>query len=164
MVFPMTPATFAMPMLLDSAMMSESIMVSTGCGCESWIVYWSTCIDAGTWNRWVSDTAPDSSAAAAVMILFTDPGSNASVTVRLRHRSGSVSANRLGSNDGKLAMARMSPVLGSITITVPAFAPLSRTALAKACCVWNWMSRSIVVRRLTPSTGSVSALMPCAMG
>ena len=38
------------------------------------------------------ETLPDSIAAAAVTILFTEPGSNASVTARFRQRSGFVSA------------------------------------------------------------------------
>ena len=91
-VLPTRPPTLAMPMLLDSATMSASVMVSTGCGCESWIVYWSTCIESGTWNRWVIDTAPDSIAAAAVITLLTEPGSNASVTAGFRSRAGSCAA------------------------------------------------------------------------
>ena len=88
-VLPTRPPTFAIPMLLDSATMSASIMVSTGCSCESWIVYSSTSIESGTWKRCVIDTAPDSMAAAAVITLLTDPGSNASVTATFRSRPGS---------------------------------------------------------------------------
>ena len=71
-------------MLLDSVMMSPIVIDSTGCTWESRIVNGPTCIDAGTRNRSSSETAPVSSAAAAVMILFTDPGSKESVTARLR--------------------------------------------------------------------------------
>ena len=87
-------------MLLDSAMMSPIVMVSTGCTCESWIVNGPTCIEAGTRKRSSSPTAPVSSAAAAVMILFTEPGSKASVSARLRYSSGSTSPKWLGSNQG----------------------------------------------------------------
>ncbi len=70
-------------------MMSPSVIVSTGCTWESWISNCPTCRWAGTWNRWVTLTDPVSKAAAAVMILFTEPGSNVSVNARLRHGPGS---------------------------------------------------------------------------
>ena len=38
------------------------------------------------------DTVPDSIAAAAVMTLLTEPGSNASVTAGFRSRAGSFAA------------------------------------------------------------------------
>ncbi len=87
-------------MLLDSAMMSASVMGVTGCGWESWIVKPSISRVAGTAKTSSSATAPVSSAAAAVMTLFTEPGSHRSVTGRFRYVAGSKSDSRFGSNHG----------------------------------------------------------------
>ena len=59
-----------------------------------------TCIDDGTRNRWSRPTEPVSSAAAAVMILLTDPGSKESVTARLRIASCEAPEKSFGSNHG----------------------------------------------------------------
>src|SRR4029453_4547528 len=48
-------------------------------------------------------------------------------------------------------MARISPVRGSITMTVPPRAPCSLTACSSAACAWNWRSRSIVVTTEAPA-------------
>ena len=55
----------------------------------------------GTWKRWSSPTEPVSRAAAAVMILLTDPGSKESVTARLRIASCEARREKsFGSNQG----------------------------------------------------------------
>src|SRR5918999_1715995 len=59
-------------------------------------------------------------AAAAVIVLLVEPGSNMSAMARFLRASGLLLAIRLGSKVGMLAMARTSPVRGLITTTEPA--------------------------------------------
>ena len=58
----------------------------------------------------------------------------------------------------------MSPVRTSITMTVPDLARFASAASCNATCARNCISRSSVVRRLTPSTGSFTTSMPWAIG
>ena len=53
----------------------------------------------------VGVTEPVSSAAAAVIVLLTDPGSQVSVTARFTNRLGSEDAKAFGSNHGYVAIA-----------------------------------------------------------
>ena len=101
----MRSATIEIPTLLEWAMMSPRVMGSVACSSASWIVYPSMSRVAGTTNRSVGDTAPDSSAAPAVIVLFTEPGSHVSVTARFTSRLGFASANALGSKLGLFAIA-----------------------------------------------------------
>ena len=71
----------------------------------------------------------DAKAAATVNGLMVEPGSNKSVTARLRWASCLLPLTAFGLNDGTLAMARTSPVRISNTTAVPLMAPLSSTAL-----------------------------------
>ena len=87
-------------MLLDCATMSPSVIAWTGCECESFTVYPPTCIHHGTWKTSRTPTDPLSSAAAAVTTLFTDPGSNMSVTARFRTASRFACSKSFGSNHG----------------------------------------------------------------
>ena len=48
----------------------------------------------------MGETRPVSRAAAAVIVLFTDPGSHVSVTARFAYRSLSKDQKRFGSNQG----------------------------------------------------------------
>ena len=73
-------------------------------------------------------TTPSSSAAAAMMILKVEPGSNGSDTARLRISSFFASANVLGLNVGRIATARTSPVFGSITTAMAALLLVRRYA------------------------------------
>ena len=63
-------------------MMSPSVIVSVPCGSASWIVYPSIERVPATWNVSVGRTTPEDSAAAAVIVLLTEPGSKVSVTAR----------------------------------------------------------------------------------
>ena len=58
-----------------------------------------------TWN--VSDgwTAPEDNAAAAVIVLFTEPGSHVSVTARFTSVLGFAALKAFGSNVGYVAIA-----------------------------------------------------------
>ena len=102
----MRSATIEIPTLLEWAMMSPSVMRSVACSSASWIVYPSMSRVAGTMNRSIGDTAPDSSAAPAVIVLFTEPG-----FPRVGHRPVApatpefASAKALGSKLGLFAMA-----------------------------------------------------------
>ena len=81
-------------------------------------------------------TAPESSAAASVMILKIEPGSNVSVTERLRDMAISeVTSLRSGlfrSNVGLVPVARMRPVDGSMTMPVTVLALLTDMHSARA--------------------------------
>ena len=102
---PVRSATIEIPTLLEWAMMSPSVMRSVACSSASWIVYPSMSRVAGTVNRSIGDTAPDSSAAPAVIVLLTDPGSHVSVTARLTRTPGFASAKAFGSKLGLFAIA-----------------------------------------------------------
>ena len=61
------------------------------------------------------------------MALNVEPGSKGSVTARLRQASDdATSRNVLGLNVGRTAIARMSPVRGSSTTAIAAFAWVRR--------------------------------------
>ena len=63
------------PTLLDSAMMSVSVIAWVGCECESWNQRSETRYRSGTDRRSSRPMTSSSNAAAAVMTLLTDPGS-----------------------------------------------------------------------------------------
>src|SRR5439155_10422352 len=73
-------------------------------------------------------TFPASSAAAIVNGLRVEPGSKMSVNARLRIRSRATRLRLLGLNDGRLASARISPLLASRMTRPPAFALFASTA------------------------------------
>ena len=58
------------------------------------------------------------------MALKVDPGSNGSVTARFRHCSAVARWYVFGLNVGRIAIARISPVRGSMTSTIPPLAPV----------------------------------------
>ncbi len=63
---------------------------------------------------------------------MVEPGSNTSVTARLRHCEGLKFRKLLGLNDGQLAIANTPMVFGSITTTAPDRALFSFTPRASA--------------------------------
>src|SRR5262245_15615020 len=122
------------PMLLDTERMSAGIIVSVAWVSASWIVASYTRSWSGAVNRVRGLMVPAWSAADTVMTLLTEPGSYTSVTDRLRRSFGFASAKLFGSNHGYVAIARISPVRGFITMTVPPDAWFRRTASASDCC------------------------------
>ena len=100
-------------------------------------------------------------AAAAVMTLLTEPGSNASVTARLRSRPGRsrTARSRSGRTRGR-SPSRRCRRSGSITMTVPPLAWFASTASSSAVCTWYWISRSIVVYEVGAGRSAPSALDP----
>jgi len=80
-------------MLLDSAMMSPSVIRMSGCGSASWIVKnWSTRISHGTSIARSSGITACWTAADAVITLLVEPGSYPSVNARARTAPGFASA------------------------------------------------------------------------
>src|SRR5229473_2950877 len=63
-----------------------------------------------------------SKAAASVMTLNVDPGSYSALTARFMRDSAGASLATLGLKRGQLAIAKISPLFGFITITLPASA------------------------------------------
>ena len=94
---------------------------------------------------------PSSNAAAMRKVLNVEPGSNASVIALLRQIPGSLYSKKLsGLKDGALAMARISPVFGFITIAIPLFALLPETALTSSFSAIYWIVLSMVRTRFMP--------------
>ena len=77
---------------------------------------------------------PSSSAAATVITFPVDPGSYTSWTAGLRISANVILARLEGLKLGALACARIAPVFGSITMTVPDNALELFTAAVIASC------------------------------
>ncbi|MEM5774868.1 MAG: hypothetical protein AAGU05_07680, partial [Anaerolineaceae bacterium] len=84
----------------------------------------------------------------------TEPGSYVSLRARL---NGVLSGNTFlksqysfGFMRGVTAIARSSPLVGSITMAVPDWAPLFETASSRMRSTIAWISRSMVSTRLEP--------------
>src|SRR5215211_7658983 len=109
------------PTLEDLATMSAKVIGSGAWEWESWKVFSGHRGRlSGTIVSVLGVTTPCSRAAAAVMVLLVEPGSNTSSTARFLRASGLLLPIWLGSKVGTLAMARTSPVGGLITTTEPA--------------------------------------------
>ena len=109
-------------------------------------------------------TVPESSAAASVMILKIEPGSNVSVTERLRDMAMSVVTSlRSGlfrSNVGFVAVARISPVDGSMTMPVTVFALLTDIHSASAVSRYPCAAVSAVSVTSYPLMGAMYSSSP----
>src|ERR1700757_3459301 len=93
---------------------------------------------------------PRSSAAAAVITLAVEPGSNWACTARLA--VWSTLATLFGSYVGYCAMASTAPVLGWMITTVQLSALVFLTCLAQACSAAYCSAGTMVRRRLLPFT------------
>ena len=96
------------------------------------------------WNRSPGRATPSSSAAAARITLNVDPGSNGSVTARLRRSSSVAVEKRFGLNVGRMATARTSPVRGSMATAMAAFARVRRQAASTSRSAMYWSVVSMV--------------------
>src|SRR5207245_388810 len=113
-------------------------------------------------------TTPSSRAAAARITLNVEPGSNGSLTARLRQWSrDGTSRNVFGLNVGRIASASTSPVRGSSTTAIAALAWVRRQAASSSRSARYWIVRSSV--SITPcpgaggcSTASVTTSRPSA--
>ena len=75
-----------------------------------------------------------SSAEESVITLYTDPGSKGAETARFSRAAMSPGlGGSLGSKVGKLAIARISPLRGSIATRLPDLAWCCATILASSC-------------------------------
>ena len=84
-------------------------------------------------------TIPSWSAAATVTSLNVEPGSYVSVTARFRRRSARVFGKRLALKRGAVAIARISPVRGSMTTAVAERALQRRTVSARTSSAFAWI-------------------------
>src|SRR5918995_4688434 len=123
------------PTLEDLATMSAKVISSGAWEWESRKVFSGhSGMLSGTIVSVLGVTMPCWRAAAAVMVLLVEPGSNTSAMARFLRASALVLAvMRVGAKGGTLAMARTSPVAGVITTTEPALALCWRTARNRAC-------------------------------
>ena len=92
--------------------------------------------------------------AATVITLLVDPGSYTSDSARLPRSWMGAAPGSDGSKLGAVARARIAPLRGSITTTVPLSASDALTSATSAFSAAHWMSRSMVSRIELPSTGS----------
>ena len=103
--------------------------VSAPLTCASWIVALPiVSVPGAVWITVSGRTAPDSSAAAIVNGFIVEPGSNTSVSARLRICSRATRLRAFGLYVGQLASARISPLFTSRITSPPAFALLASTA------------------------------------
>ncbi len=109
--------------------------VSAPLGCASWIVFGPIVnVPGAVWMTVSGRILPLSSAAAIVNGFIVEPGSNTSVSARLRIRSRATRLRAFGLYVGQLASARISPLCASRMTSPPAFALLRldrRLQLAK---------------------------------
>ena len=109
-------------------------------------------------------TPPASIAAAAVMTLLVLPGSKPSCTTAVAQVASRGRRSRSpGRTVGAVAIARICPVRGSMTMTLPLCAPVAFTCLAIASWAFHWMSRSRVSRRPLPGIGLLCSSSPIGM-
>src|SRR5450631_3570727 len=118
--------TFMVPMLLDWAMTPANVSFSTSWSWESRNDWPARDSRLGTSTRVVGVAAPSCRAAAAVMTLAMEPGSNASPKALLP-RVPPAAAMLFGSKLGYEATATSAPVFTSMTTTVPDSAFVSPT-------------------------------------
>ena len=102
-------------------------------------------------------TFRSSSAAAIVTTLKVEPGSNVSVTGRLRSSAGLIVARRLGLKRGTVAIASIAPLRGSMTMPVALRAPYCSRVAASVRSTRSWIVGSMVSWTFSPVTGSRSS-------
>ena len=99
-------------------------------------------------------TAPLSSAAAIVNGFSVEPGSNTSVSARLRILSRATLLRAFGLYVGQLASARISPLCASRITSPPAFARFASTAAFNSRNARYWRRASIASARSRPACGA----------
>ena len=146
---PSSWASMIVPMFDDVAMMSVGVHWVVGCG--SWSVNrWSdTWRLSGTVSTEVGETTPSSRAAARVMTLFTEPGSNTVVRARLLPL-GDGRAAALGDRRG-WPWRGSRRCAGTAMITVPPRAPIRSIWAGEGGLGGVLQRRSIVRTRSSPA-------------
>jgi hypothetical protein len=132
-------AIVIVPMFEEYSTIWRTVMRCVPRAWASWIVRSATLSVGGSRNDERGFTIPSWSPAATVTSLKVDPGSYVSVTARLRRRSARVVGNRFALNRGAVAMARISPVSGSITTAVADLADQRRTVSARISSAFAWI-------------------------
>src|ERR1700728_4669110 len=136
-------------MLDDWAKIWVAVSSSVGCASASWNVDPSISVWSGTEKLVLGLMMPSWSAAENVTSLNTDPGSYAWVRARLDGASLTgwevpEISPRPSLPRTRLAMARMSPVLVSITTAIPLWAPVEAISSPRADSVTYWSGWSMV--------------------
>ena len=113
----------------------------------------------GIWIMSVGFASPSWVARAQTKLFIVEPGSYGSVKLRLRpsdgwiRRAGSRVASRQPGRSCRMsAIARMSPLPASMTMTRPPPAFLSFTILVRCRSADSWMARSMVRRTSWPGS------------
>ncbi len=143
-------------MLLDLARTPLRVRYQVGWSMSSLKSRSPRCSRLGTTTLVIGVAAFSSRTAAIDMTLAVEPGSKASWTAALPRAAGSASDRSFGSKPGELAMARISPVRVSWTMTYPRSAADSFTWSLMAFWAAHWMSRSMVSSTSLPGTAGVS--------
>src|SRR6266851_589617 len=94
------------------------------------------------------------------MSLKVDPGSESAATARFIRASAGASFAALGLNFGQFASARISPVFGFITITVPARACVLAMAAASSRSAMYWIFSSSVSTALALRFSAIEPALP----
>ena len=148
------------PTLDELAMMSVIDHCTGGWGSCSLNTWSATLMVGGTFRTSWGRTSPSSRAAEMVITLFTEPGSNTSVTARFfsAWRGGPPSLPAW-----RLARASTSPVRVCMTMAVPALALDDVMRAARARSVSYWRARSMVSTRSSPRTDGSNRRTPPGM-
>src|SRR6266851_3754341 len=101
-----------------------------------------------------------SNAAASVISLNVDPGSYSAVTARFIRVSAGASLAELGLNFGQFASARISPLFGFTTITLPAMACVLAMAAPSSRSAMYWILSSSVRTTFAPRSAAVKPALP----
>ena len=129
--------------------------VSAPFGCASWIVLGPiVSVPGAVWMIVSGRTLPTSSAAAIVNGFIVEPGSNTSVSARLRIFSRATRLRAFGLYVGQLASARISPLSTSRITRPPAFALLASTAAFSSRNARYCSRESIASARSRPACGA----------
>ena len=160
---PVRCAIRIVPTLLDRARMSPAVQRSTPCLLTSLNVFPAKVARSGTSKTVAGVIAPDSSAAAMDSVFWMEPGSNRSVTARLRQNDCSSLRSTEGSKVGAEAIPRISPDPTSSTTMVAPSASCRSIISAATRSAANWMSRSMVSTRSRPGIAGATSRSPEAM-
>ena len=114
-------------MLLDSARTPASVKCKSPCDSASWKTLPARTRVGGTLIGDIGVSTPESIAADIVMTLFVLPGSKTSDRAEFPRSSAGAAPGSDGSKVGVVAIARICPVRGCITITDPPSAPVAFT-------------------------------------
>ena len=157
---PMRCASWMVPMFDDTVRIPATVSWLGSCSASPKVAppSWRC---SGIGSTVAGFATPCSSAADTVIILFTEPGSNTVVTAALFDDACTLPV--LGSST-MWAIDRISPVDGSLMITMPPFDPVFCTWAASSRSVSYCRSRSRDSTTSVPAFDGVSLRWPPAIG